>query len=59
METKEKEPPTKNLLEWEEPKPKKKDWRVWGKKLMKRRTTKQLIEDALLMHFKDQKTIQV
>jgi hypothetical protein len=58
METKEKEPPIENHSEWKEPKPKKKDWRVWGQNLMKRRTTKQLIEDALLVRFKDQKTIQ-
>lgn len=59
MASEEKEPLAENRLEWEEPKPEKKEWRVWGKNLMKRRTTKQLIEDALLMRFKDQRTIQV
>jgi len=59
MATKEKEPPIENHLQWEEPNPQKKDWKVWGKNLIKRRTTKQLIEDALLMRFKDQGTIKV
>lgn len=52
-------PPAENLVPWEAPKPEKKDWRVWGKNLMKRRTTKQLIEDALLTRFKDKRAIEV
>jgi hypothetical protein len=47
------------MVEGEEPGPAKKDWKHWGTNLIKRRTTKQLIEDALLVRFQNQRTIQV
>jgi len=36
-----------------------KDWLLWGSNLLTRRTTKMLIQDALLTRFEDEKTRQV
>ncbi len=36
-----------------------KDWLLWGPNLLTRRTTKMLIQDALLTRFEDEKTRQV
>lgn len=43
----------------DEKKTKAKLWKVSGKNLIARRTTKMLIEDALLTRFEDEKTRQV
>ena len=40
-------------------KKKAKEWKITGKNLITRRTTKMLIEDALLTRFEDEKTRQV
>ena len=47
------------MVEGEKPAAPKKDWRQWGTNLIKRRTTKQLMEDALLVRFKERRTVQV
>jgi hypothetical protein len=43
----------------DEKKKKAKVWEITGKNLIERRTTKMLIEDALLTRFEDEKTRQV
>lgn len=43
----------------DEKKKKAKKWEIHGKNLITRRTTKMLIEDALLTRFEDEKTRQV